>query len=215
MDQITSPSTKKQRRPIDRRPDRQAHNQTGGSCNVQVVKRTQADSSSGSKVFQQPKHYKKNAKAAVLTPLLPHSLSQQLKGEKPCMHPSDQYRPQTIYTHYQTYTHTYIHAHIHTHISTHLSAGLMQAIMSVCELPPRLPCSSLVSFESRYGTCPPPLPPRPSARAEMTFPRANSPLLMLMPSRSLLPYIQKKTCTYSTRTRTHTHTSPRDMPHIV
>lgn len=33
------------------------------------------------------------------------------------------------------------------------SAGDMQLIMTVAELPPRELCSSLVSFESRYGTC--------------------------------------------------------------
>lgn len=92
------------------------------------------------------------------------------------------------------------------HAETHLSAGLTHAIITVCEFPPRLLWSNRVSFESRYGMCtwcPPPPPPAPtpppppapalSDNAEMTFPRANSPLLILIPSRRRRPWV------YSTR----------------
>ena len=64
------------------------------------------------------------------------------------------------------------------------SVGLTQAIMSVCALPPSESCSNRVSLESRYGTyeavCD--LTLEGSPRAEMTFPRARSPLLIEIPS---------------------------------
>mmetsp|Transcript_2568 Transcript_2568/g.4731 ORF Transcript_2568/g.4731 Transcript_2568/m.4731 type:complete len:209 (-) Transcript_2568:737-1363(-) len=61
-----------------------------------------------------------------------------------------------------------------------VSEGLTHAIISVSLFPPSESCSSRVIFESRNGTW---LPLRfSSPSALMTFPRASSPLLILMPS---------------------------------
>mmetsp|Transcript_26758 Transcript_26758/g.64883 ORF Transcript_26758/g.64883 Transcript_26758/m.64883 type:complete len:208 (-) Transcript_26758:541-1164(-) len=69
--------------------------------------------------------------------------------------------------------------------SKFVSDGLTQAIMSVWLFPPSESCSSLVILASRNGTWDPLRFSSP--RALMTFPRARSPLLMLIPSRMRSP----------------------------
>jgi hypothetical protein len=62
-------------------------------------------------------------------------------------------------------------------------AGEQQMMMVVRALPPRDSCRIRVSFESLYGMC----VLFPSARAEMTFPRAESDLLMFLASSNTVP----------------------------
>ena len=71
-----------------------------------------------------------------------------------------------------------------------VSTGETHATTHVFEFPPSESCRRRVSFESRYGTCvrgvlsaetpPPPRFASSPLSAAMTFPSANSPLLMLM-----------------------------------
>ena len=62
------------------------------------------------------------------------------------------------------------------------SAGEMHATITVLLFPPSESCNSLVSFESRYGTCPPAKRRLSSPSALMTFPSASNPLLIWIPS---------------------------------
>lgn len=66
-----------------------------------------------------------------------------------------------------------------------LSAGETQAIMVVLELPPKESYKILVSFESLYGICS--LAFFSSVSALITYPRHNSPLLILIPSFNSIP----------------------------
>ena len=61
---------------------------------------------------------------------------------------------------------------------TELTAGPQLAHMTVFVLPPSESCSSRVSLESRYGMC----CDLPSTRAEMTLPRAERDMLILVAS---------------------------------
>ena len=64
-----------------------------------------------------------------------------------------------------------------------LSAGDAQAIIVVRELPPKESYKILVSLLSRYGINPVPLANFfSSVSAEMTLPKTNRPLLILIPS---------------------------------
>uniref|UniRef100_A0A6B0V0B1 Putative secreted protein n=1 Tax=Ixodes ricinus TaxID=34613 RepID=A0A6B0V0B1_IXORI len=65
------------------------------------------------------------------------------------------------------------------------SHGDTHAIIRVRLFPPSESWSSLVSFESRYGTWE--ILPEASPSAEITFPRARSPQLMEMPSLARSP----------------------------
>ncbi|CAG5928390.1 unnamed protein product [Menidia menidia] len=69
-------------------------------------------------------------------------------------------------------------------------AGPSVATMTVLAFPPKESCSSLVSFESRYGTC----PLRPSANAEITFPRADRERLILAASFRRSPWTPVLVC---------------------
>ena len=64
------------------------------------------------------------------------------------------------------------------------SVRLTQSITRVCALPPSESCSNRLSLESRYATYEAvrDLTLEGSLRAEMTFPRARSPLLIKIPS---------------------------------
>ena len=78
------------------------------------------------------------------------------------------------------------------------SAGLTHASINVRLFPPSESWSMRVSFESRYGTCPVVLPPRPpprvlcllsSPRAEITLPSASSPWLIRTASSNRCPVV--------------------------
>lgn len=62
-------------------------------------------------------------------------------------------------------------------------AGEQHMMMVVRAFPPRDSCRIRVSFESLYGMC----VLFPSARADMTFPRAESDLLMFLASSNTVP----------------------------
>ena len=65
------------------------------------------------------------------------------------------------------------------------SAGEMQAIMYVLELPPKLSYKIRVSFDSLYGMWLVFFDYK--VKADITFPSANSPLLILIPSFMVIP----------------------------